>query len=640
VASSGHHAAPDFTMRSFGFTFLLLLVTAIACTLAAWHWKQGNFDLLIGKPPTPVGDHIYSSFTPEQVKHINISTSSTKASFTHNGNGWQATTPWDDRMDPRAAGAIINFTLGMRVEDVSPVDKVDIKSAGLGDNAVYVRLEDENHKSLAKYKLGRISPWKAEIEGIDEPINTTFVETRDIRHHEHIYLCTGDISPLFKSGLKLLRDHRPFYFNPLALQKINIHSQHGNLTLGRENPKGSWRIVKPLDLPTDPSVLKTLIEGLFNLQAIEVKDRAAVTLPATDSAAKTQQIAITHFGSDRETILEIYPPESVESQIAHATISDRPNTMFELPLKPSTGQVSLADLPLDVNALRDPTLTHLNIASLQAISIIPATGIQIVISKAANQPWMANTNGSSFIANEENLYALLKAVSTQRAIGFVSDAATDFSPWGLDRPIIQLRFLSINNEALELRFGIDTQGNYFANRLGTPTVMRVDPTFIKAIAVHPYEWKHSAVWTMNPVNLTALSYQMPPQAPLNLKYNYDWEKWTAEQNNQDLSATVVKSKADLLLYTLESLKCIRWLASDDSAALTALASPSLQITSSEEIKDEDDNKTGVIIRTIKFAAATDKERLGFYYGQLNSDLNPFLIDSATYQKLTVDLFKE
>ena len=49
--------------------------------------------------------------------------------------------------------------------------------------------------------------------------------------------------------------------------------------LGREKPDSPWRVVKPLDLATDAAAIKLLIEGLYELQAIRVLDRAAVTLP-------------------------------------------------------------------------------------------------------------------------------------------------------------------------------------------------------------------------------------------------------------------------------------------------------------------------------------------------------------------------
>lgn len=625
-------------MRSLGFTLLLAVAAVIACAASVMQWRQGNFDSIFGEPATPVGQRIYSAFTPDQVKHIRVSVNGTSASFTLRSGGWHATSPWDDRMDPRAALAIINFTLGMRVEDVAHESEIDHPKVSLTANSINVRLEDGNREPLAKYRLGRISSWKAEVEGMEEPVTTVFVKPRDENHNNHVYLCTGDITPLFKDGLKFLRDHRPFYFNPIAVQKIRIRSQQGDLTLGRATPQSPWRIVKPLDLPTDSKAIKALLEGIFELQAVKLSDRAGVTLPTTDGALKSSQIGLTSFGSETETLLEIYPPDSAEAKDVKAIVSDRPGTVLELPAKPEPGLVSLADLPVSANDLRDPTLTHLNIQSLRAIGIQPATGTEIIISRSPPQPWMAAANGISYEANEENLYSLLKAVTTTRAIGFESDAATDFTPWGLHRPFLTLRFLGQDNQALELRFGLDSKGSYFVNRLGTSTVMRVDSTLIQAIAVRPYEWRHARLWSVDRVNLSSIVRKDASQPPLVLKYKFIDESWQADRSGEDLSAALDPARANFMLSNLEGLKVSRWLSPADEGALAALANPSLTLTVIEKAVDDEGDFTGIENRTVSLAPAAAAANPGFYYGRLSSEIHPFLLDAETYQKLAVDLF--
>jgi hypothetical protein len=625
-------------MRSIAATFVLALAAAIACAVAGWHMLQGNFDSVFGAPPTPVGERVYTLFKPADVRHIRVSSSGTTATFALKDDGWQASAPWMDRMDPRAAVGIINFTLGMRVEDVAGVDEIDPAKAGLKESAVNIRLEDANRAPLANYKLGRVTPWKAEVEGMEQPVPTVFVQQRDKNRKRYIYACTGDINPLFKDGLKFLRDHRPFYFNPITLQKIRIRSQQGDLTLGRANPNSAWRIVKPLDFPTDPQAMKTLLEGIFELQAVKVSGRADVTLPPSDSAVKTGQIAIVPFGSETEILLEILPPETPEAKEVKATVSNRPGTVLDLPLKPEPGLISLANLPLSVNELRDPTLTHLNIQSLRGISIKPATGEEIIVSRKPPQPWMAAVGDQSFEANEENLYSLLKSVTTSRATGFESDAATDFTPWGIHRPFLTLRFLAESDEVLELRFGIDGKGGFFVNRLGTATVMRVDQALVSTIAVRPYEWRQSRLWSLDRTNLVAIERQQSREAALVLGYNDALETWTAKSDDRDLSDSLDPARANFMLSELEGLKVTRWLATDDEAALNAFANPSLTFKVREWVLDEDQNRTGFLDRTLTIAPASATANPGFYYGRMSSEAHPFLLSRGIYQKLAVDLF--
>ncbi len=57
----------------------------------------------------------------------------------------------------------------------------------------------------------------------------------------------------------------PSTFNPLSLEKIRLRTDQGELTLARATPNSPWRIVKPLDLTTDPAAVKSLLEGLVTL---------------------------------------------------------------------------------------------------------------------------------------------------------------------------------------------------------------------------------------------------------------------------------------------------------------------------------------------------------------------------------------
>ncbi len=627
-------------MRSLGFTLILALLAILVCGLAGWQWKEGNFNSVLGTPPTPLGERLYSTFTPGEVKHIEISRNGVSASFDLGENGWQATLPWQDRMDPRAAVGIINFTLGLHVEDFAGRDDIDEQTAGLREGGVNIRLEGKNHTPLARYKMGRVTPWLATVKDVEKPVPTVFIQPRDGGRKRFIYACTGDISPLFKDGLKFLRDHRPFYFNPVALQKVRIRAEQGELTLGRETPQSPWRVVKPLDLATDPAAIKSLIEGLYELQAVKISDRASVTLPTNGTLAKSGQIALTSFGSDAESVLEIFPRETPESRDALASISDRPDTIFSLPLKPEPNLVSLADLPLAINDLRDATLTNLNIQSLRGILIQPATGSEILISRTPPQPWTASIDGQSQEANEERLFTLLKAVTEGRAIGFETDAATDFTPWGLHRPFLKLSFLGKDNQAINLAFGIDGKGGFFANRLGTPTVMRVDQSLVASIAVRPYEWRPARLWSLDRVNLMAIERKFGAGLPLMLRYDFNKEEWTASRDNKDITPSLDPARANFMLGILEGLKVNRWLSPDDESAAKALLSPTLTFKVVEKTTNDLGDFTGLVSREITLAPGSAGANPAFYYGRLNSDAHPFLLDRDSYSKLATDLFEK
>ncbi len=625
-------------MRSLVFTFLLVFLAITALGISAWKWTHGSFDSVLGAPPISVGGRVYSEFKTEQVKHIHISQNGFTVSGELTPDGWKVTSPWQDRMDPRAAVGIIDFSLGLRVEDFAEADETDPRKTGLKENNVSIRLEDATHRSLAKYRIGRQTPWLASVKDIKEPVPTVFIQPRDSDRKNYIYACTGDISALFKDNFKFIRDHRPFYFNPTALKQIRIRTAQGELTLGRTTPKSPWRVVKPLDLTTNADAIKSLLEGLYELQAARVSDRSTVTLPTNNAPEQSQQIAITSFDSDQETTLEIFPPETPDSRDVKATVSDRPNTIFEIPYKPEPNLISIASLPLAINDLRDPKITNLKVSSLRGALIQSSTNAEILISRTPPQPWMVTIRGKTQQANEERLFAFLKAVTEERVTGFETDAATDFTPWGLDRPFLKLAFLGENDQKLELAFGNDRKGDFYVNRPGTPTVMKVDPSFISLIPVQAYEWRHDRLWSIDRFELTSIERQVNDEMPIALRYESRAEVWTATQGGKDQSDRINPNRINYMLGHLEGLKVHRWLAPGDEAALKALMAPSLRFKVVEKETDEEGDFKSLLTRELILAPASG-EHTGYYYGLRIPENQPFLLDKDTYTKLAVEIYE-
>ncbi len=618
-------------MRSLGFTFVLALLAFVMCGLAAWTLTRGNLDALLGSPPAPVGAPLYPDFKAEEVDQIRISDGKVNATFIRSENGWQVTAPWQDRMDPRALVAILKFTQGLSVQDRAPADETDPAQTGLGVDAIDIRMETREGENLASYRLGARTPWLTEIPDTEDPVPTVFIQPYDPGRGSHVYTCAGDILALFNNGLRFLRDHHPLI--PQPLEKIRIRGNEGELTLGRESPESAWRIIKPGDLPTDPVAMKRLIDGLVNLKAVEVTDRTDGTLPPA-APEQARQIAVVPFGGETETILEISAPATPDGRTAQATVSDRPGTVFELPLKPEPDLVSLADLPLSVNDLRDPTLTNLNIPAISSIAIRPSTGPEILISRSPPQPWMAASGGVTGPANEQRLFNLFKAVTEGRALRFETDAASDLSPWGLDRPFLRLLFLSIDHQTIELAFGMDSSGAIFVNRTGTPTVMRIDRLLLDQITSRPHEWRHARLWSLNRVYLLGIKRTVPGESPVTLAYRFIDERWTGLQDGKDVTANLDPARANFLLDSLEAPDVSRWLDRDDAAAATALETPSLVLEVVVETVDDTGEKSGISDRRLELAPAP--EHRGAYYGRLSGEPHPFLIDGPTYAKFATD----
>lgn len=638
-------------MRSPVLTFLLALATFLVCGLAAWSLQRGNLDDLFGAPRTVPGELLYPGFDSGKVVEIEVFAGGSEARMVLEEAEWRIRHPWDDRADARAVTSILQFTKALRAEDVAEAGDIDREAAGTGRDGVRIRMHDGDGNRLVDYHMGARTPWVATavLDGPTGPetrtVPTVFIETRDRGRRNHFYICAGNIAPLFGDGLRFLRDHRPFYFNPAGVQSIGIATEDGELTLGREAPGRPWRITKPLELATDVATMRLLLEKLVDLTAVRLEDLPA---PAVTEATNRRNIgiALRNFGvggrAGLETVLQVRLPEDVEERFAVATVSDRPGTFFTLPVKPEPELVSLADLPLTVNSLRDPTLTNLNIASLGGISIRPATGPEIRLAREPGRPWTAEVavdggvTTDRIAANERRLFELLQAVTQARVVSFESDAAVDLAPWGLDRPVLTLGFLGMDQQLLELDFGLDGGGGVFSMRRGTSTVCRMEAGFLDAIAVKPFEWRQARIWSLSKVDLRRIIRMRGGQDPELLEYAWGDEQWTARRGDEDATPELVRSRANFLLDQLEGIECDRWLADDDAKALAALAKPFLRITVFEDEVDGLGDRVGEIRRMIGFAPAADHP--GFFYGMLLGNPHPFLIGEEVIRALSISLF--
>lgn len=635
-------------MRSLPFTLLLLLVTAGLALTAALRMSEGSLNRLFGAPAIDVGGFLYG-FETADIHRIRLSGNGVQAECVFEKGTWRIRKPWQDRMDPRAADAILQFTLGTRVEDIIPEGKLDTAKAGLREGTIGVRIEDRRGNELAKYLLGRRTQWIHRDPKTGEETPTVFIQPLDHGRKNYTYACTGDIHPIFRDGLRHLRDHHPFLFNPFALGSIRLQGSDGELLLSRADANSPWRITKPLELRTDPAAVKKLIEDLFKLRALKVADRSELTLPADETNGR-QRIALKHFGQAEEVVLEILPPATPEADSAYATVSDRPGTVFELPLKPiapGLGDsdaspddvlVSLAGLPDTVNELRNPMLTNIDVESLQGILIAPATAPEILVAREKGRPWQFRNGTRMEPLNELTLFRLLKALTRTKVAAFVSDAAVNLAPYGLDRPSLALRFVSFGNDGFELLFGQARDGTWHAMRAGIPTVVKLDDEFIREISTHPWQWRQPSIWSIPAVDLAGIVRTMEGRPPLELEYSLVADSWQAREGGSDRTAELVTERANRLVKLLVELQGETWLAPDDAAATKALSQPALTFSLAVVTYDDQGEKSGITRRVLQLAPASDRADNAIFYGRIDRDPHAFILGTDTVRLLAVDLF--
>lgn len=229
-------------------------------------------------------------------------------------------------------------------------------------------------------------------------------------------------------------------------------------------------------------------------------------------------------------------------------------------------------------------------------------------------------------------------MSETRALSFETDAApADLSPWGLQRPSLILTFLASNKETLTIHFGIGPQGNLFAKRKGSKTIMRIPREFLEKIAINSQSWRHSRLWSLSRVDLTSLERREGEEPPIELSYSFLDETWEALQNEKDLTSQLDPTKAEFLLTSLENLQVSTWLSPADPLAKNALESPDLSFTITENTIDEFGEEDGQNIRILDIATDTESRNI---YGRLSTEEAPFILAPEDLLKLLIPLLDE
>ena len=636
-------------MRSLVVTLLLAIAALVTTGLGVIGLSDARFSRLLGSPATAIGESLYQ-FDPAEVTDIYLFGNGVSAHCRRTRAGWQMQAPWKDRMDPRAVQRLLEFTLASKVEGAIPADKIESTPLKLEngeiaqrDGSIALRFADAGDEPLAKYLLGNRSSWFGTDPESGELIPTVFVQPRDRNRKDHVYACTDvhDIHKLLGNGFVRLRDHHPFLFHPTIVQSVRIRNREGELLLSREAPDQLWSITKPLGLKADRERLIALLQGLYDLEALTVKDRAEVTLPAeTDTAL--DQVALRFFGAPEEVVLSLYPPETEDAKTVLATISDRPETVFELPLVKSAGPevaIALKDIPVAVNDLRDPTLTAIDPRALRSILISPAEGEDILITRGdAAARFKLFLAGEAIDPNETALFALLKTVTEGKVAEFVSDTATELDAYGLDHPFLILRFLGFDGGEARLDFGQASDGKVYAIRSGTTTVVRIDPPMLQLIPVHLWEWRDTRLWRISAPDVVVVNRTTGREPALELGYEFGSEKWTARIDGTDRSAEINAGRANQLLEHLLNLNAGNWLRPEHSAALSALAKPDLTFEIMSKAIDDEGNFAGIRKHRLLLSVVTTSTGDKVGYGLVEGMANPFLIDPAMIEQLGVDLF--
>lgn len=640
-------------MRISSTIILAVIALALSALVVLFSGEEYR-NLIFGKPLARTGENLFPAAALDKVRKITLSNSDgDTAHFVLNENYWQATKPWKDRADPLHMRALMQFTALLKVEDIIPVDDLSLEECGLLDEHIRVTMRDNGGNTICDYQIGRQTAWHVNNEELKTRIPSIFIRPtqQDLKHH--VYVCTETsadaIHKLFNNQFERFRDHHPFYFSPRYLEKIRIQGTQGDVVISRQDVNSPWALTKPLELRIDPDSLQNLFKDLAQLTAISVEDRANVTLPSGEGAtAQARELSIQFANAEEETILRIYPAAEESDTTVLATVSDRPDAVFQLPLTAAVAlpnTTSLSKLELGVNDLRSKTMTHLNGPQLKTVILKPEGLMPVMLQRTPKTSWRVLRKSGWEEANQDALINLMTAVTRDHVQKFVTDAATDLTPYGLHQPFLQIAFISFNNESMRVAFGRDAENQeIYACIVGKPNIWQISPETLGKIAQHSWQWRTSHVWHIPRIDIQKITIHKRDQPAVELHYDHFTGNWTAKRNGQNASASLNPNRADKLLSSMDSLKTSRWLGPLHPQAMIALQEPDMAISVTLRKYDEQGNDLPPVEKTLRISQTP-----GGYITFAKVDtlpINPeddvisyFLLPPESVKKLNVDLFE-
>ena len=653
-------------MLSRKFTLSLVILASMVGGGACIQLFKNDLDMIFGTPPRQVGDVLYGKFDLDDVHTVVISKSpGDRAEFVRRQDIWRMVDPKQDRADYSILQTIVYFSRHLQVEDVMRRKDITLEEAGMRASSTYegrynITLRDSSQNTLADYRLGRRTAWHRLNEKDGNLIETFFVRPGEDSLDDHIYVCSApeklktSVRQILDRGLSRLRDHHPLLFDQQGIADITIRTKGREIVLSRpEADSPAWKMTKPLESRTKPEMVNGLIVGLAQLEAIRIHDLKSVTIPPRPPGGFLLEVELRHFRADGSrgrtpSMLTIEPPSPPDAATVLASIDARPNLVFEIPLKPVTGSMGLSQLPLEVDQLRERTLTNLDIATLKSMTIHQFNDpglIHVFLSRkrSGQARWMLSQGGDTAPANEAVMARILQAISRNEVVGFASNAASNLSRYGLSPPAKRIILDLREGDPIDLFFGRGVNGRFYAMRHGSSTVAEIDAATYTSIATEPYQWRDSLLMPFSIVDLSIMKiekfpFRVPLADPaLTLKYKFLSEDWEARQFDENVSTNLNKHSANQFIKFMESLRVERWLDESTPAAARALRSPTFRFTAVFRELDEQGDLKGFRETSFDLAPASRSPRNRIFYGKLNDDPHYFVLSMNSYRQLSTPL---
>ena len=485
---------------------------------------------------------------------------------------WTMKSPYADRADQTLISELFSDLESARSEDsfaVKADDKGKLKEYGLQDPRVRLRIEPKGLKPV-EVLFGNDTP----IEG------RTYLE---LGGQNTVYVVTDELKKLLQKEVNAWRDHKLTDLVATQVTRAVFKNPAGEIELQRDGDH--WKLTKPLAARANDTKVNDLVSQVANLniESFVGDDKAAAA--ASYGLADPRGTVTLYTAADpkgRELLIgsapgaarAATPGEAAVNAAVGASPSPTPDPKLadsvyvRYPERQSiytVGKSIESFLTLKPADLRDRQLARVNADMVDRIRLTPEDGKAFAIAHNKDKTWsLVGAPAGTAPANGAEADRLIGAITNAQVTSFVADSAADLAKYGLDKPALQVKFLSVASEntaesnagekpIATVDFGRTEGNNVYARVEEEPFVVSVPATVLGAIAADPLQWQDVNIFQADPEKVSSLEISSPGRPELALT-RADKGGWTLSKGTGPLDT----GKTQSIVNTLARLHAVRW----------------------------------------------------------------------------------
>lgn len=573
----------------------------------------------------------------ESIQKLVISSGGNKITLKRNKiKGWDIIDPILDRANPSKVEELLETMNSLKRFDLKNSD-TDGKNLGINDESASLAFYD-NQQFVGKVTFGD-----------DTGLSGTVYANWSTQKENSSFFCWNDAREAINFSLDQIRDNKLLKPSIEDIKEIEIIEDSGSsLTVLRESVQSNWMINKPLQTGTNSKSINEWLSKIINLSSQKFIDKSeSITASYFNSIFKS--IKVKQFQNQKNIIID-FANSNIETE-AYARISDRPETIVRI------NKEIIKSIDLNPNLIRDKKLIPFNPKSVVAFNIEAKPNYKVNLLQD-NNGWQIIENSGKIKADQQRVYKILDALSSETVENFVADAAGNLEPWGLNEPTlkISLSLVGLNPNKPEKEDGspnlVDIKKDllvkgqlaknqdiieYFATIKGSGTVAKLSPAFPSIIPIRALNYKELYLWPpFNISSIAKISTTSPPQIALELNYKYETNEWLAILADENVSQKIDQAEALKLAQHLSlPVRATRWLVKNTEEAEIALLEPIRKI---EFTLNGSDNTPLNFKLEISPVNRTGNNLL--YYCRVNDSKDICLIDKQNFISLDAKIIKQ